>query len=327
LKGTEYKGSLSNEELVNIINSMSRDIENSKKQLINVDTDAFLIKENSKVFIVYYYNLTKRDVKLLVSRYKFELVNDIKKADVIILPSYKGNSHYFNIYTKYKHKLTGYTTNYISYRENDNDYNKFLWVSDKYENVNHDILEHIKDKTIITTDYLRSVAYLISNPQKESVEEYNTEALLALLQSNDMTNVNIALSILKNKNIKPILFELFMIYFSSSSSYEKKAKIKETLFDKIPFLATITGTPSNAYLDDINNIKYIVKVLKQNDIPCNLDYLIDIMKNAKISTSWRFLFDEAKHMRSISEINTMILELKKINIELTNDQIEQLLLT
>jgi hypothetical protein len=226
---------------------------------------------------------------------------------------------------QYKDKQTGkiyYWINYDSFK-----YEKCIIIDQKFQNVSIDMLTKVKDKIVMSDLYFAKLHYHLENPTKEDVNDFNYDAVKELLSSSDINNVEIGLTILKNKNIECFLFNIILIYFLQKS-IAARLRIKTVLFDKIPFLKSLP-TPSNASLGSLYDLKNITDLLDKNNVSYNLDEIIKEIKNAKLSSTVSYKEFNSLNVYNkiyrISEIINTVHNLKNIGVEITDDQIKQLL--
>ncbi len=189
------------------------------------------------------------------------------------------------------------------------------------------MLSKVKDKIIMSDLYFAKLHYHLENPTKDNVNDFNYDAVKELLTSTDINNVEIGLTILKDKNIECFLFNIILIYYLQRN-ISARLRIKTVLFDKIPFLKSLP-TPSNASLRSLYDLKYITDLLDKNNVSYNLDEMLKEIKNAKLSNT--VLYKDQNNLNNynkpylISEVINMVHNLKKVGVEITDDQIKQLL--
>jgi hypothetical protein len=327
-KRIEYTGDLSFEDLIELDKKVQLDLKNTS--FTDIDYNNIQVQENSKVYLVSGNNISKTKLKKLSKHYKFNVVNDPDIADILIFPSYasfksKWSSSYYQIQQYYKDKQTGYISYYVNY--DSFKYEKCIIVNQKFKNVSIDMITKVKNKIIMSDLYFANLHYHLENPTKDDVNDFNYDAVKELLSSSDINNVEIGLTILKNKNIECFLFNIILIYFLQRS-IAAKLRIKTVLFDKIPFLKSLP-TPANASLRTLYDLKNITDLLDKNNISYNLDEMLKEIKDAKLSNT--ISYKEFNGLNSytkvylIAEIINTVHNLKNIGVEITDDQIKQLL--
>jgi hypothetical protein len=274
-------------------------------------------------------NISKTKLKKISKHYKFNVVDNSDDADILIFPSYASfksewSSSYYFIQQQYKDKETGKIYYYVNSSDK---YKRCIIIDQKFKNVSIDMLSKVKDKIIMSDLYFAKLHYHLENPTKDNVNDFNYDAVKELLTSTDINNVEIGLTILKDKNIECFLFNIILIYYLQRN-ISARLRIKTVLFDKIPFLKSLP-TPSNASLRSLYDLKYITDLLDKNNVSYNLDEMLKEIKNAKLSNT--VLYKDQNNLNNynkpylISEVINMVHNLKKVGVEITDDQIKQLL--
>jgi hypothetical protein len=323
----EYDGNLIH-QLMNISKELINGVKNTA--ILNPTLDSCIIKEEEKVYFVYGHNTNKTDLKLLAKHLKFIIVDNIEDAKYIIIPYYKSINKYNNYFYIRQTLYRKSDDKPATWKDKSEEcYTKTL-IHQEFKNVNIDILFHLEDKIIISDLYISKLVYLLKNPKKESVEDFNFDAIKELLMSSDLINVEIAINILKGKNIEPFAFDILMIYYLNND-LQIKTKIKSNLLSKIPFLHNIDN-PSTATLNYIIKLKDLIKLFETNKVPYSLDFLISVIKNAKPRSTlnykiynWINSYYDNKDLYNFNQITSMVHKLKAIGVELTDDQIKQLI--
>ncbi len=326
-KRTEYTEDVSFDDLIALNKKIQLGLKNTS--FTDIDYNNIQIQENSKVYLVSGNNISKTKLKKISKHYKFNVVDDLDAADILIFPSYASfksewSSSYYFIQQQYKDKETGKIYYYVNSSDK---YKKCIIIDQKFKNVSIDMLSKVKDKIIMSDLYFAKLHYHLENPTKDNVNDFNYDAVKELLTSTDINNVEIGLTILKDKNIECFLFNIILIYYLQRN-ISARLRIKTVLFDKIPFLKSLP-TPSNASLRSLYDLKYITDLLDKNNVSYNLDEMLKEIKNAKLSNT--VLYKDQNNLNNynkpylISEVINMVHNLKKVGVEITDDQIKQLL--
>lgn len=326
-KRTKYTGNLSFDEVIELNKKIHLGLKNTS--FTDIDYNNINIQENSKVYLVSGNNISKTKLKKISKHYKFNVVDNPDDADILIFPSYASfksqwSSSYYYIQQQYKDKETGKIYYYVNSSDK---YEKCIIIDQKFKNVDIDMLNKVQGKIIMSDLYFAKLNYHLENPTKDDVNDFNYDAVKELLSSSDINNVEIGLTILKDKNIEVFLLNIILIYYLQRN-IQAKLRIKTVLFDKIPFLKSLP-TPSSASLRTLHDIKYITDLLTANKIDYNLDEMIKEIKSAKLNSNISYRDQNGLNTYNkpylISEIINMVHNLKKIGVELTDDQIKQLL--
>ncbi len=326
-KRTEYTGDVSFDDLIALNKKIQLGLKNTS--FTDIDYNNIQIQENSKVYLVSGNNISKTKLKKISKHYKFNVVDNSDDADILIFPSYASfksewSSSYYFIQQQYKDKETGKIYYYVNSSDK---YKRCIIIDQKFKNVSIDMLSKVKDKIIMSDLYFAKLHYHLENPTKDNVNDFNYDAVKELLTSTDINNVEIGLTILKDKNIECFLFNIILIYYLQRN-ISARLRIKTVLFDKIPFLKSLP-TPSNASLRSLYDLKYITDLLDKNNVSYNLDEMLKEIKNAKLSNT--VLYKDQNNLNNynkpylISEVINMVHNLKKVGVEITDDQIKQLL--
>ena len=327
-----YGGDLSYNQLDNINKELVNSVINTGK--IDATLDSCMIKEGDKVYLVNGENTNKTDLKLLAKHFKFIIVDNIEDAKYVIFPHYKSIKNPYgwenNYFRVYQNKYRKSDDKLANWRDKDEDCYYKIGIYQYYKNVSYELLFKLKGKIIISDLYISKLVYLLKNPQRDSVEEFNFDAIKELLMSSDPTNVDIVINILKGKNLEPFIFDILMIYYLNTN-LSVKSKIKNNILSKIPFLRDIDN-PSTAYLNYTKKLKSIIKLFETNNVPYNLDILINEIKNAKSKgkvdfrvQNWLNNYHDNNDFYSFNEVTSMVHKMKAIGIELTDEQIKQLI--
>ena len=326
-KRTEYTEDVSFDDVIALNKKIQLGLKNTS--FTDIDYNNIQVQENSKVYLVSGNNISKTKLKKISKHYKFNVVDNSDDADILIFPSYASfksewSSSYYFIQQQYKDKETGKIYYYVN---NSDKYKRCIIIDQKFKNVSIDMLSKVKDKIIMSDLYFAKLHYHLENPTKDNVNDFNYDAVKELLTSTDINNVEIGLTILKDKNIECFLFNIILIYYLQRN-ISARLRIKTVLFDKIPFLKSLP-TPSNASLRSLYDLKYITDLLDKNNVSYNLDEVLKEIKNAKLSNT--VSYKDQNNLNNynkpylISEVVNMVHNLKKVGVEITDDQIKQLL--
>jgi hypothetical protein len=133
--------------------------------------------------------------------------------------------------------------------------------------------EHIKmfldkDITLVHEDQVQQIVYNTANPDRESITEYNIDAIVDLLKSSDIENNKIAIEIIKNVNIEKDLYTLLKLYCSRSMRHDCKKLFYDNIVKQNPKI-------KNSRVGDYNyndirgkwDVQALVDVLKDIGIP------------------------------------------------------------
>lgn len=326
-KRTEYTGDSSFDDLVALNKKIQLGLKNTS--FTDIDYNNIQVQENSKVYLVSGNNISKTKLKKISKHYKFNVVDNPDDADILIFPSYASfksewSSSYYFIQQQYKDKETGKIYYYVNSSDK---YKRCIIIDQKFKNVSIDMLSKVKNKIIMSDLYFAKLHYHLENPTKDNVNDFNYDAVKELLTSTDINNVEIGLTILKDKNIESFLFNIILIYYLQRN-ISARLRIKTVLFDKIPFLKSLP-TPASASLRTLYDIKYIMDLLDANKVDYNLDEMLKEIKNAKLSGSVSYKdqnnLNNYNKLYLISEVINIVHNLKKVGVEITDDQIKQLL--
>jgi len=111
----------------------------------------------------------------------------------------------------------------------------------------------------------------VSTGRREDVQEYSWESLKSLLISDEGSNHELAIEIMKNLNLKDVLSEL-LIFFSVKAGYELQKKINKHLFKVNPKIIKVIGKRYYEWNCSLNELS---KRLKDLDASHSLTPLFD----------------------------------------------------
>lgn len=322
------------------------DIYNAKlKKALDNKTKEIELVEGDRVFIYSNAKVKKREFNKIIKKYKdVKRTYDFGEANVIIFPDVSSNYYYFNQryeyngnnYSTWQNKI--YLSRYIYEHDKDyysqlfpnktekeiieyigiNDFDKkvklVIKIQENYKDINASHFKKIiKDDIRVYHEY--STQTLVFNEtidSKENVADYNTDMLIELL-ANEKVNVDLAITMLKQCNIKEDAYKLLLAYKQGKMSYYGREMFFKHIIYGHPKLAL--KFPLQKYASRMNYISDVRIFIADLD-SLGYDYDVDVIINDFFNFS-----SNSSDFRYTEDINRLFILLDKNNIEYDKKQL------